>query len=334
MANAGINKAQVKKARDLLVAKGLHPSIDAVRIELGNTGSKNTIHRYLKELNDESAVHEGNRVPLSDALSELVAGLAAQMHREAEDIIEQANANTKSIISSLQAKIDTGEQALLSAKQQIAVLQSQLDSSEQRRVATANEHQESLLKNERLSQELHDKDVQVAAKDNHIESLEEKHQHARLALEHYRDSVKDQREQDARRHETQVQQLQSEIRQLNQTISVKQTDITQLNKDNSQLVTEARELRKQLLSNTNKLEQVEQHLKNNEEKLFTANQKEVWLLEKLKDNENVNEHLIQQQNTIKSLEVELISVKTELNVKNSLLESFKSTLKENLANAQ
>ncbi len=50
MARGGINKAVVQKARTALLARGEHPSIDTVRIELGNTGSKTTIHRYLKEL--------------------------------------------------------------------------------------------------------------------------------------------------------------------------------------------------------------------------------------------------------------------------------------------
>jgi predicted nuclease with TOPRIM domain len=57
-------------------------------------------------------------------------------------------------------------------------------------------------------------------------------------MEHYRQSVKDQREQDQRKHEHQVQQLQAEIRTLNQTLSVKQGDITQLNKDNGRLAAE------------------------------------------------------------------------------------------------
>ncbi len=52
MARGGINKAVVKKARQAILARGEHPSIDAVRIEMGNTGSKTTIHRYLKELDD------------------------------------------------------------------------------------------------------------------------------------------------------------------------------------------------------------------------------------------------------------------------------------------
>ena len=50
MARASIYKSEVVRARDKLLAMGRYPSIDAVRIELGNTGSKGTIHRYLKEI--------------------------------------------------------------------------------------------------------------------------------------------------------------------------------------------------------------------------------------------------------------------------------------------
>lgn len=57
-------------------------------------------------------------------------------------------------------------------------------------------------------------------------------------MDHYRQSVKEQRDQDQRKHEQHSQQLQSEIRALNQTLSVKQSDITQLNKDNGRLAAE------------------------------------------------------------------------------------------------
>ena len=52
MARGGVNKAVVQIARTAILARGEHPSIDAVRIEMGNTGSKTTIHRYLKELDE------------------------------------------------------------------------------------------------------------------------------------------------------------------------------------------------------------------------------------------------------------------------------------------
>lgn len=50
MASSGINKALVQKARDAFSARRMRPSINAMRIELGNTGSKSTIQRYLREL--------------------------------------------------------------------------------------------------------------------------------------------------------------------------------------------------------------------------------------------------------------------------------------------
>ncbi|MFX6330932.1 DNA-binding protein, partial [Acinetobacter baumannii] len=53
MARTGLYKSEVKKARDSLLALGRHPSVDAVRVELGNTGSKTTIHKYLKELEED-----------------------------------------------------------------------------------------------------------------------------------------------------------------------------------------------------------------------------------------------------------------------------------------
>ena len=50
MARSGLYKSDVQRARDSLRAEGKNPSVDAVRVALGNTGSKTTIHRYLKEL--------------------------------------------------------------------------------------------------------------------------------------------------------------------------------------------------------------------------------------------------------------------------------------------
>jgi chromosome segregation ATPase len=81
----------------------------------------------------------------------------------------------------------------------------------------------------------------VHEKDEQIRSLEEKHLHARDALEHYRSAVKDQREQEQRRHEGQLQQIQVEHRQLQQTLSVKQDELSRLNRDNERLLSDSRQ---------------------------------------------------------------------------------------------
>jgi hypothetical protein len=77
-------------------------------------------------------------------------------------------------------------------------------------------------------------------------------------MEHYRQSVKEQPDQDQRKHEQHSQQLQSEIRALNQAVSVKRSDITQLykqlNKDNGRLTGAAQKVAAKLERATQKTE--------------------------------------------------------------------------------
>lgn len=57
-------------------------------------------------------------------------------------------------------------------------------------------------------------------------------------MEHYRNAVKEQRNQEQQRHEGQVQQVQVELRQLQQTLMVKQDELT---RHNDRLLSEARQ---------------------------------------------------------------------------------------------
>jgi hypothetical protein len=84
MSRTGLSKQQVKKARDTLLAQEKYPSVDAVRIELGNTGSKSTIHKYLKELEeeDEDVITQPS---ISETLQNLVQRLSEQLHQEAQE---------------------------------------------------------------------------------------------------------------------------------------------------------------------------------------------------------------------------------------------------------
>ena len=92
MARGGLYKSDVQKARDSLRAQGKHPSVDAVRVALGNTGSKTTIHRYLKELEEEEGQGVGAKVAISEALQDLVARLAGRLHEEAEAVVAEPGA--------------------------------------------------------------------------------------------------------------------------------------------------------------------------------------------------------------------------------------------------
>lgn len=87
MARGGINKALVHAARDALLGRGLHPSIDLVRVELGNTGSKSTIQRYLKELNNSQAANLAPLPTLNEKLTTLVSSLAEELTQEAREAV-------------------------------------------------------------------------------------------------------------------------------------------------------------------------------------------------------------------------------------------------------
>src|SRR5476649_245884 len=89
MARAGLYKSDVQKARDSLIAQSLYPSIDAVRMALGNTGSKTTIHKYLKELEEEEGAGKG-KATISEALQDLVERLATRLRAEAGENVAQA----------------------------------------------------------------------------------------------------------------------------------------------------------------------------------------------------------------------------------------------------
>ncbi|EGH35109.1 hypothetical protein PSYJA_41407, partial [Pseudomonas syringae pv. japonica str. M301072] len=57
----------------------------------------------------------------------------------------------------------------------------------------------------------------------------------------YRESVKEQRDQDQRRHESQLHESQVEQRKLQETLVLKQDDLTRLNRDNERLLGESRQ---------------------------------------------------------------------------------------------
>jgi SOS-response transcriptional repressor LexA len=84
MARTGLTKAEVKASRERLLAEGRYPSVDAVRHALG-TGSKSTIHKHLKDLQEEDGQSGGTRRETTErSLQTLVEQLASRLHDDAD----------------------------------------------------------------------------------------------------------------------------------------------------------------------------------------------------------------------------------------------------------
>ncbi|MFN7155697.1 MAG: DNA-binding protein [Acidovorax sp.] len=236
MARAGIYKSEVLRARDRLLAAGRYPSIDAVREELGNTGSKGTIHRYLKEIEEEEGPTTGSKVAVSDAIQDLVGRLAARINEEAEERVTTAQAWHAEQITGYQQTATALKSEALSARQQLEQSQRALADEKASHSKTSEALSSKTLESTQLAQQVVDLQERIASEERHRNSLEEKHQHARQALEHFREATREQREQDQRKHEQQVQYLQAELRTVNETLAAKRQEAIHILQENARLL--------------------------------------------------------------------------------------------------
>ncbi|MDO3382411.1 DNA-binding protein [Gilvimarinus algae] len=324
MARGGINKALVAKAHQAVLARGENPSIDAIRIELGNTGSKSTIHRYLKELEEEASTRMDDEALLSQPIRELIARLASRLQEEAHGIVDESKSHYEHQLNELSERYAALTQEAGQMVDQHNVLERRLDE-------TCSELSAKSAACDALDKQLNAATQREASttallkeKQAHIESLEEKHRHGREALEHYRESVKEQRDQDQCRHEHQIQQLQAEIRTLNQAISVKQGDLTQLNKDNARLVSELNAARKVTQDLESKLTRADTKLEDANKQLQTQSAD----LQQYADSaqrqasqiDELTQRLESAQSKVQDFTVSQAKLEAELSVKNDMIE--------------
>ena len=238
MARGGIYKSEVVRARDKLLAMGRYPSVDAVRQELGNTGSKTTIQRYLKEIEEEDGGKTGAKVAISEVLQDIVARLAERLQIEADARIQELSAKhaEESAIYRQQQEAVQAEAAGL--RQALEKAQGDLADERTGHQRTADRLQQEIVAHALAAQQVTDLEDRLRAEEDHRQSLEEKHTHAREALEHFRVASKEQREQDQRQHEQQVQYLQGEIKTLRSSLVQAQQDASNANLENARLVSE------------------------------------------------------------------------------------------------
>lgn len=316
MARGGVNKAVVQAARLAILARGENPSIDAVRIEMGNTGSKTTIHRYLKELDDRVEPAEAPSEPIDDELMALVARLAQRLKEQAQEPIDQARAQYEEQRKALENQLGEAQESNSELHQQYEFQSLALTQESEALQETRALLQTEQTRNAGLNQALADFELRLKDKDEQIRSLEEKHLHTRDALEHYRNAVKEQREQEMSRHEGQVQQLQMELRQAQQSALVRQDEITQLHRDNERLLTENRGTLRELSllqeqlkqSNTRQDQLLEQATRVDGERTLLQERLRVALLESQALKQNVDE----QSQLNRSLEMDLAKTRADL----------------------
>lgn len=291
MARTGLYKSDVKKARDALIAQGINPSVDAVRVALGNTGSKTTIHKYLKELEEEDGGAGGKRNSISEALQDLVERLAARLEDEARERIAAVRATSDATAAEQAALLQAAQNDNAQQRARVLELEAALQEQAAALAASRSDHQRESTMRQVAEQQVADLQQRVAENEAHRQSLEEKHQHARQALEHYRQSVKEQREADIRRHELQVQQVQAELRLTQQAVVVKQDEMNRLNQEGAKLVSELSHTKQGLYEQLTQVRKLEQKVEALQSLQVRAAAAERQLVSKIAEAELLTEQL-------------------------------------------
>lgn len=316
MARGGINKAVVQTARLAILARGENPSIDAVRIEMGNTGSKTTIHRYLKELDESETRQTITQAPIDDELGELVARLAQRLKEKAQEPIDLALAQFEQHKSALLTQLQALQEAHDQLQQQFDVQAAALADESAALQTASTSLQTEQTRNAGLSQACSDYELRIKDKDEQIRSLEDKHLHARDALEHYRNAVKEQREQEQRRHEGQLQQVQAELRQAQQSALVRQDEITQLHRDNERVLIEHRVTARELNALQEQLRKDQAVQLELNEKISQVDSERTLLQERLRvalqESQSRQAALTEHQQVNKALELDLLKAQANI----------------------
>lgn len=230
MARPGVTRGEVQRARQALIKAGKHPSIDAIRIELGNTGSRGTITRYVKEIEaDEGGAALVPTKSLSEELQGFVTNLAGRLELEAQERFNGLKAAHSEEVARLNEALAKAQVEGRSARSDEERAQTGLAAERIARQRVEAELAELKLEHGQTSAQLTAQvqglQAQLQAAQAQVASLEEKHTHAREALEHFRTASKEQRDREARQHEQQLQYLQREVATATETLANKQTEL-------------------------------------------------------------------------------------------------------------
>ncbi len=229
MARSGVNKAIVRGARDALLAREQRPSIEAVRAELGHTGSKTTIQRFLKELINEEP--HPPQLSLSEELIALITSLAHRLASEAQQAVvaDRARLERQRNAYQHQREVDQARQDELQKSKDYVLAEFQALREEHRQLSDHFQHSEGERQRLLAIESHHLQLLQERA--SQLLALEEQRAHARDGLLHFREQAKQQRQDEASRHESTVAQLRHELRSLQEQLLVKQEELSLVYRD-------------------------------------------------------------------------------------------------------
>lgn len=228
MARTGVLYSQLAAVATQLTARGISATVDNVREALGNTGSKSTIAPLLKRWKSEQAV------PVLTAQTGLPTNLVAAVKNLYEHLQHETNQKVDAVLTQLESEKANFDEQVNLARDTITRLKTERDTLAEALTQEQNAH-------EKLGATYHDLQIieaQMRAEAaglmqrlqdhrNEIGNLQQQLHQTRTQLEHYQESIANQRIEERRDFEHVKTTLKAEILEMRSQVETKNIMLAQ-----------------------------------------------------------------------------------------------------------
>ncbi len=210
MARTGVSYLDVAEAAMQLTEQNTYPTIEAVRQVLG-TGSNSTINRHLRLWREKQGNALEAQKGLPESLLVAVKALYKSIQEESTGKMEAFQAEAKQQLQELQIQMEdlklennrllqhnaSLEEKLTDSVYQLSVSKKLIDQLNQ--TIEKKEHEAQFLKNG------------IQDKKEEIDRLTQQIKHSHDNLDHYRESIRAEREKEKQKNEVQIKNLEQQI---------------------------------------------------------------------------------------------------------------------------
>jgi len=220
MARPGVTYFEVAKAASQLHADNQVPTIDRVRQILGS-GSNSTIATHLKQWKAEHMPFASD-VPKSTVPPLLLA----QIQSLWDSLQKTSQAEWDQEREGYQLQLVKAQQGQAQLTQTLEETQKESREQHQKNEALnqqlnqlIEQHEDLTKKHEQLEIRFQEQQNRLDEKNSHVQDLNIQLKHVSNNLDHFREAAKQQREEDALKHESEIHNLRHEIRELNRHLA-------------------------------------------------------------------------------------------------------------------
>jgi len=220
MGRPGVTYLEVSSAAQQLVASRRIPTIEAIRIALGGTGSNSTIGGHLRtwKATQDQTQQIATKENLPEELVATMKGLWEMVMNQSEERIQTIKQDTQQELIKLKQEAQQLQQESGQWQQQYQQIKQERDGFAHEKSVVEQLFADSKIEIATLTEKHSGLEQQNQEKQSYLDEMQKQNQQIQANLEHYRASALEQRLADQKRYEQQQRQYEQTIQQINQEL--------------------------------------------------------------------------------------------------------------------